>query len=363
MSLQRMSQHAAPWALQDAPERGIVVSSRIRLARNIAGQFFPHMLEEDALRALRGDVLDAARACPSLTDGLAWSMEELEELERRFLLERHLVSMELVREPMGRALLVSPDESCGLMINEEDHLRLQAFGSGLDPLSNLERALRLAGELEERLAFATSSRLGHLTACPTNVGTGLRASILVHLPGLVLTRDIEKVLNSLRVLNYTVRGFYGEGSGVMGSLFQISNTATLGLSEIQIVDDLLHHVRKVISVEREARAVLLERERARLEDRVWRAWGILVHARLLGTREAFDLLGDVRLGTCIQLLPRLDGSILETLLVTIQGAHLQIAEGRTLDASERDAARAETIRRSLLKAQREPEPGTRKDEE
>jgi len=349
--------------LEDAPERGIVVSSRIRLARNIAGEVFPHMLEEDALRTLRGSVLEAAQGCPSLAGGPVWSMEALEELERRFLLERHLVSMELVREPMGRGLLVSQDEACGLMVNEEDHLRLQAFGSGLDPLSILDRALRLAGELEERLAFARSSRLGNLTACPTNVGTGLRASILVHLPGLVLTRDIEKVLNSLRVLNYTVRGFYGEGSGVMGSLFQISNTATLGVSEVQIVDDLLHHVRKVIAVEREARAVLLERERSRLEDRVWRAWGILVNARLLGTREAFELLGEVRLGTSIQLLPRLDESILETLLVTIQGAHLQIAEGRSLEPAERDAARAETIRRGLLKAQKEPEPGTRKDEE
>jgi protein arginine kinase len=290
-------------------------------------------------------------------------MEELEELERRFLLERHLISMELVREPMGRALLVSADESCGLMINEEDHLRIQTFGSGLDPLRILDHALALAGELQERLAFAHSDRLGNLTACPTNVGTGLRASILVHLPGLVLTRDLEKVLNSLRILNYTVRGFYGEGSGVMGALFQVSNTATLGLSEAQIVDDLLHHVRKVISVERDARAVLLERERARLEDRVWRAWGILLHARLLGTREAFDLLGDVRLGTSIHLLPRLDESILEALLVTIQAAHLQIAEGRSMEAEERDAARALTIRRGLMEAQKEPESGTRKDEE
>jgi protein arginine kinase len=363
VKLVEMAGRPARWLVQSAAERDIVLSSRVRLARNVEGHSFPHLLSEDALRGLRSRILEAVQACPQLEGAGVWGLEELEELERRFLLERHLVSLELVENPMGRAVAVAADEAAGVMVNEEDHLRLQAFGPGLCCEATLERALGLAQEVEEKIPYSRSPRLGYLTACPTNVGTGLRASILVHLPGLILTKDVERVLNSLRVLNYTVRGFYGEGSGVMGALFQISNSATLGLGEAEIVDDLLHHVRKVISVEREARAVLLRRERARMEDRVWRAWGLLHSARLLSTREAFDLLGDVRLGTSLRLLPGLDESVLSALLMGIQGAHRQVVAGRPLSAAERDEERAAFVRRRLEESLGESKPGIGKDEE
>ncbi len=355
MRFEEMAHAPAPWQVQDAPERDIVLSCRIRLARNLEGEFFPHLLGEDALRSLRTRILEAASNCPCAQEPASWAMEELEELERRFLLERHLVSQELVATPLGRAVVVSGDESRGLMVNEEDHLRIQAFGPGLNPKETYDIAVRFASELEEHLTFAHSPRLGYLSACPTNLGTGLRASVLLHLPGLSLTQDLEKVLHSLKVLNYTVRGFYGEGSGALGALFQVSNSATLGLSGAQIVDDLLHHLRKVISVEREARAVLLRREGKRIEDRVWRAWGILNHARLLSTREAFDLLGDVRLGMNFRLLPGVDETTLRCLLVTIQGAHQEIMAQRNLKAPQRDERRAKYVRRTLAKARRDSE--------
>jgi protein arginine kinase len=179
------------------------------------------------------------------------------------------------------------------------------------------------------------------------VGTGMRASILLHLPGLAHTGDIDRVLNSLRRLNYTVRGFYGEGSGVIGALFQVSNSVTLGNSERGIVDDLLRHTSKVIDCERQAREALLAKGLRALEDRVWRAYGILRHSRLLSTKEAFERLSDVRLGTSLGLLPGVDESVLNMLLINVQGAHLQIAAGRGLDMQERDETRAEYVREQL----------------
>jgi protein arginine kinase len=350
MTLSELARRPAPWLTGNAPDRDIVLSSRVRLARNLQGHRFTHVGAQDELRVLRAEILAAAGAVPRLAGASLWTMEELQELERRFLLERHLISVDLVNNVLGRAVLVSPDEGEGMMINEEDHLRLQTFASGLAPGQALARAWELCAALEEHLHFAFSDRWGYLTACPTNVGTGLRASILVHLPGLVLTGDIDKVLNGLRRLKYTVRGFYGEGSGAMGALFQISNSVTLGRSDEGIVDELLHHTRKVITCEREARAVLLQREPHKIEDRVWRALGVLTHCRLLSTKEAFELLGEVRLGVGLKVLTELDESVLNTLLMDIQSAHLQVVSAHPMDPSERDEARATHVREVLARS-------------
>lgn len=348
--LRDLARRPAPWLVGEAPERDIVLSSRIRLARNLDGERFTHVTPADELCAVRERILDAAGEVERFDGTVQWNMEDLEEIERRFLLERHLISVDLVRYVLGRAVLVSEDESQGLMINEEDHLRLQTFAAGLAPRRALDRASEMVQSLDGHVPFAFHPELGYLTACPTNVGTGMRASILVHLPGLVLTGDIDKVLNGLRRLNYTVRGFYGEGSGVMGSLFQVSNSVTLGRSEGQIVDDLMVHTRKVIEVERRARGALVERDRVRLEDRVWRAWALLRHGRLLSTHEAFDLLSDLRLGSTLSILPSMDESVLNTLLINVQSAHLQVSHGRTMNATQRDEARAEYVREQLERA-------------
>lgn len=346
-TLAELAQRAAPWLIGDAPERDIVLSSRVRLARNLEGRNFTHVNSDDELRSMGAEITGAASDLAGLQPVSMWTMEQLNELERRFLLERHLISVDLVRNLVGRMLLVSDDEAAGIMVNEEDHVRLQTFASGLAPQKALERALGLADELDARIDFAFDEKLGFLTACPTNVGTGMRASILLHLPGLAHTGDMDRVLNSLRRLNYTVRGFYGEGSGVIGALFQVSNSVTLGRSETGIVEDLLRHTRKVIDCERQAREALRSRGLPVLEDRVWRAYGVLTHSRLLSTKEAFERLSDVRLGTSLGLLPGVDESVLNMLLINIQSAHLQIAAGRTLDTPERDETRARYVREQL----------------
>jgi protein arginine kinase len=346
-TLAELARRAAPWLVDEAPERDIVLSSRVRLARNLDGRNFTHLVGDEDLRSLGAEVAGVAGELSDLQPVSLWAMEQLNELERRFLLERHLISVDLVRNLPGRLLLVSEDEAAGIMVNEEDHLRLQTFASGLSLHVALERAMDLARELDERILFAFDDQLGFLTACPTNVGTGMRASILLHLPGLVHTGDLDRVLNSLRRLNYTVRGFYGEGSGVMGALFQVSNSVTLGRSESGIVEDLLRHTRKVIDCERQARQALLVRGSQVLEDRVWRAYGVLRHSRLLSTKEAFERLSDVRLGASLGLLPGVDESVLNMLLINVQSAHLQIAAGRSLDTAERDERRARYVREQL----------------
>jgi len=357
------AERPASWWEAEAPYGDVVLSSRVRLARNLAGQRFPQRLDEDRLRALREEIFQAGRFTPSLADAHAWRLEELEEAHRQLLVERHLVSRELVERALGRGLLLSPDESRGVMVHEEDHLRVQAFGAGLRIRETFEIAKRSSDELNDHLKFARSSRLGWLSACPSNLGTGLRASVLVHLPGLRLTGDLEKVLTSLRVLHVTVRGFWGEGSPAVGAFFQVSNSITLGLSENQILDDLLHHLKKVISVEKEARAVLLGKRAVSLQDRVWRAWGVLRHARLLSAREALELLGEVRLGTSLGLLPALDETGLQSLLVTTQPAHLQLAVGRALAPRERDEIRARRVREVLAGKSEDSSTRPRKDEE
>jgi len=351
-ALRDLAKRPAPWLMQDdAPDGHIVLSSRVRLARNVTGWNFPHVVDADHLCRLRDDVVEAIERTTPDAAAHVLRMEDLDETERRFLLERHLISADLVRYVLGRGLTISQDEDLGLMLNEEDHVRLQAFSAGLSVDAALERASRGMRSIAEEVAFACDDELGFLTACPTNVGTGLRASILIHLPGLVITEDAERVLNGLRRLNYTVRGFYGEGSGVMGSLFQVSNSATLGRDENAIVEELLVHVREVIECESKARQALLERDRIRTEDRAWRAWGLSTRARLLTTREAFELLSDVRLGCSLGILPRVPTSVSNHLFLCVQSAHLQVGAGQAMEAPERDEARARFVRDQLERAE------------
>jgi protein arginine kinase len=349
-SLRDMAIRPARWLAASAPHGDIILSSRVRLARNLEGRRFPHSTGTDGLTLLREEIVAGLGRVDRLSGADLWTMESLGELERRFLLERHLISVDLVRNVPGRALMVSEDEAMGIMVNEEDHLRLQTFSAGLSARAALESARALADAVETELPFARHDRLGYLTACPTNVGTGMRASVLAHLPGLSLSGDIEKVLSSLRRLNFTVRGFYGEGSGVMGALYQISNSVTLGVAEEEIVDELLRHTTKVLDCERQARKAVAGRDVARLEDRVWRAFAILSHSRMLSTREAFELLSDVRLGASQGILTGVDESVLNVLLMSVQGAHLQIAQDREMGPEQRDRARASYVRGQMAHA-------------
>ena len=340
-------QDGLPWLDGSGGASDIVVSTRVRLARNLAGAAFPHREDEDQLNRRRRDLAARLARCPTFAEAWSLDLAILEDVERRALVEMHLASPDLLREVEGRGLVVSRDRHQAVMINEEDHLRLQVFRAGLDPLAACAEALRCDAELENELELAYSDEFGYLTACPTNVGTGCRVSVLIHLPGLVLSGEIDKILNSLRQLQIAVRGLYGEGSAVRGALFQISNLATLGRSEQDLVAEFSRRVAKVVQYERLAVERILARDRLAVEDLCHRSLAILQHARVLTSQEAFDRLSQVRLGVMLNLLPRIDMGLLNGLLVRHQSAHLQLNAERTVPVAERGGLRADLLRSVL----------------
>jgi protein arginine kinase len=339
------------WLDASGPGSPLVLSTRIRLARNLADRHFsPRSTLADRESVLR-DVLAAGRETVSLQNALVFQMDQLERTDRQLLHERHLVSKELagldekaVVKP-GAALLVQ--DQVGVMLNEEDHLRMQGLRSGFDLEAAYQLVERLDGELGQRLPFAFHPEFGYLTSCPTNAGTGLRASVLIHLPGLVLTKEISKVLQGLGQVGLTSRGLYGEGSDFAGNFFQLSNQTTLGKSEQELLDHLGKMVRQVIEYEEQAREVLLRDVPTIVEDKVWRAYGLLRHARTLSFDETIALLSGVRLGVGLGLIDRVGFYVLNKLLVFTQPAHLAVLEGVRPDDSDLNVRRARYVR-SLL---------------
>ncbi len=337
------------WLRTTGEDHEIVLSTRVRLARNLQG--FPFSLRgapEDRKRVLERvrEVLPSTRL---LAEATLWEMSELEPIDRRLLHERHLVSRELIGPdegpaPAGSALALTAEGPCGLMINEEDHLRLHTLCNGMDLEAAWKQVDALDEELGGMLPFAFHHEFGFLTCCPTNVGTGLRASVLIHLPGLVLTKEINKVLQGIAQVGLTYRGLYGEGSEVVGNFFQISNQTTLGKSEDDLVDHLREIVGQVIEYEKRARAVLLREAPSVLEDKVWRAYGILRHARSLAFDEMMNLLSGVRLGLTLKLLRTPRVRTLNEIMIFAQSAHLERRAGRTLDEGDADVFRAVLVR-------------------
>jgi protein arginine kinase len=339
------------WLEASGPASHLVVSTRIRLARNLQGHRFATRSEPAERDAIFEQVTEAAGRTPGLDRALRIRIDRIDLLDRQLLHERHLVSRELAApEPLGRAraggaLLVQ--DSLSVMVNEEDHLRLQTLGSGFDLEEAWGRVAMLDTELGQRLRFAFHPEFGYLTSCPTNVGTGLRASVLVHLPGLVLTKEINRILQALTQVGLTFRGLYGEGSEVVGNLFQLSNQTTLGKSERELLDQLGKLVRQVLEHEERARQILLRDATAILEDKVWRAYGLLRYARTLSFEEAMNLLSGVRLGVGLALIPQVGMYTLNKLLVFTQPAHLAAAAGRELPEEEVPVHRAAYVRRVL----------------
>ena len=335
------------WLSGDGEEGELVLSSRVRLARNLERRPFTHGASPEVLAEIRAEASAALAACPSLEGALSFEMDALDEQDRGLLAERRLISREMAKNHRNRSLFVRRDEDLGVMVNEEDHLRLQSFEPGLALGAAFDRLMALDNELDDRLCYAYSDELGYLTACPTNVGTGLRVSAMVHLPGLVHNKDIGQVLEGLRNIRLTVRGIYGEGSDIIGNFFQVSNSITLGLSEEDTVKNLEGHVRKVIEFEKKAREVLLRKARSLLEDKIWRAYGILGTARLVTSKEAMSLISAVRLGIGLGIITDLRLSILNELFIMIQPRHLERLHGRAMKTEERDRARADYIREKL----------------
>lgn len=340
------------WLDASGEASDIVLSSRVRLARNLSGYAFPARARDGERLRVLTEVRAAIGELPMLEGGLVLRVDELSPVERTLLHERHLVSKELVgaEQPQavrsGSAVLLA-GSGASLMINEEDHLRLQTLRSGFAVPEAFAAVAAVERRLGDHLPYAFHDEFGFVTACPTNVGTGLRASVLIHLPGLVLTKEIGKVLNGLQQMGLTYRGLYGEGSEVVGNFFQISNQTTLGRTEEELVDHLVRVVRHVIEREEEARKVLLRDAGYIIEDKLWRAYGTLRHARSLSFDEAMNFLSGLRLAVGLKLIAGLSVYTLNKLLIFSQLAHLAHGEGRALTQSEGNLARARYVRQVL----------------
>ncbi|MCI0433026.1 MAG: protein arginine kinase [Gemmatimonadetes bacterium] len=346
-----LSDFGLNWLEASGPHSDIVLSTRMRLARNLQGHAFAGRVRDSEREQIFEEVRNAFDRT-SIKDGIALSLPALTPLSRRVLLERHLISRELAGEgesgPVrGSGLLVGPRDALGVMVNEEDHLRLQVFLSGLRLREAWQRIDRLDEDFGALLAFAYHQQFGYLTSCPTNVGTGLRASILIHLPGLVLTKEIGRILQGITQVGLTFRGLYGEGSEVVGNFFQVSNQTTLGKSEEDLIDHLEKIVGQVIQYEVRARRVLMRDAPSVIEDKIWRAYGLLRYARSLSFDEVMNLLSGVRLGVSMNLLSGLRVYTLNKIMIYAQNAHLEQAAGRAITETEADVHRAAYVRRIL----------------
>ncbi|HUP89231.1 MAG TPA: protein arginine kinase [Longimicrobiales bacterium] len=352
IDMSSLSDFGLGWLEASGPHADIVLSTRLRLARNLQGHAFSTKLRDSERAAIYEQVKAAAEHNFDLKGGITFDLADLSPLSRRVLLERHLISRELAGESgeapvRGAGLILGPRDTVGLMINEEDHLRLQTLTSGLRLADSYDRIDRIDEELGSRIPFAYHQEFGFLTSCPTNVGTGLRASVLIHLPGLVLTKQIGQVLQGLGQMGLTFRGLYGENSEVIGNFFQISNQTTLGKSEEDLIEHLQKIVSKVIQVEIEKRDVLMRDAPAVMEDKIWRAYGLLRYARSLSFDEVMNLLSGVRLGVSMNLLKGIRVYTLNKIMIYAQTAHLEQAAGRTLSEAESDLHRAAYVRRVL----------------
>jgi protein arginine kinase len=342
------------WLDASGPSSEIVLSTRVRLARNLQGHAFGPRARINDREAVLKQVRQVAEKSPNLSGATLWELGEVAARTQRILLERRLVSEDLLggetgSPPNGAAVMLSAKDPLSVMVNEEDHLRLQSLLSGLRLRDGWSLVDTLDEELGSQLPLAFHHEFGYLTSCPTNVGTGLRASVLMHLPGLVLTKEIGQVLKGLNQVGITFRGLYGEGSEVVGNFFQVSNQTTLGKSEEDLVDHLDQIVRQVIQYEEQARQVLLREAAAVTEDKIWRAYGLLRYARSLSFEELINLLSGVRLGSSLKLLPNLRVYTLNKIMIYSQPAHLEQAAGRDLPPPERDAHRASFVRRILAR--------------
>ncbi|MDX1962257.1 MAG: protein arginine kinase [Pirellulales bacterium] len=347
MNLNEMTQRLGEWLRASGPESDIVMSSRIRLARNLAE--FPFISRaSDSDRAeieklLRSAILRTSSAGPLEHVNVT----QLEAIDRQFLVERQLISKELAEGRGQRGVIINPAEQISLMVNEEDHLRIQCMHSGLDLHGAWQQINQLDDELSGMINYAYHPRWGYLTACPTNVGTGVRVSVMLHLPALAITRQIEKVFRSLQKISLAVRGLYGEGSQAMGDFYQISNQITLGSSEEDLVQKVSDVVPILISYERQAREFLVSEPQQNLHDQVSRAYGILRTAQTISSEETMHLLSRVRMGINLGLIRELQIPDLNELFLQTQPAHLQKLRGVELDTADRNIERARYLRSHL----------------
>jgi protein arginine kinase len=334
-------------ARRKGPHDRIVMSSRVRLARNLKDAAFPGWAKKTERVRVLDLIRPAVQSLPEMKDAFAESMDTLTTLDKQILVERHLISREHAAKSAGSGLVVNREETLCFMINEEDHLRMQALRPGLQLRQAWSAIDQADSSLEKKLEYAFNAELGYLTACPTNIGTGIRVSAMLHLPGLVLAEQINPIIQSVNKLGLAVRGLYGEGTEALGNVFQVSNQMTLGESESAIVERLEKVLAQIIEHEENARATLLEKKPKMVFNHIGRAYGILANAHSISSKETMNLLSLMRLGVDVGLFPGVDRALVDELFILTQPAHLQKQHSEKLTAEERDLLRADMVRERL----------------
>lgn len=344
-----MNKAISPWMRQEGPDSDIVLSSRIRLARNFKQATYPIAADEEELEKIRLFFKEQFEQTSfrNYDDLTLVSMRDLSDREKRVLVEKHLISPLLTKQSDASAALISKNEQVSIMINEEDHIRIQLYFPGFQLGKALSEAFAIDDWLEEKIDYAFDEEKGYLTSCPTNVGTGMRASVMMHLPALSMTKQLSRMAPAINQLGLVIRGIYGEGSEAIGNIFQISNQITLGQSEEEIVSDLQGIVTQLIEHERQARMQMLKQTEIPLKDRIYRSYGVMKYSRIIETKEASRCISDVRLGIDLGIIEDVSKNILNELMILIQPGFLQQYAGRTLNANERDVFRALLIRERL----------------
>jgi len=335
------------WLRGEGPHHQIVISSRVRLARNLRSRAFPGWAKKAERTAILELIRPRVEELPEMQDSFSELLQDLSAIEKQVLVERHLISREHAAKGAGSAIVMNRRQTLSLMINEEDHLRMQSIRSGLQLKQAFKLVDKIDSALESKLEFAYDQRLGYLTACPTNVGTGMRASAMLHLPGLVLSELINQVIQAVSKIGLAVRGLYGEGTEAMGNLFQISNQTTLGEKEDEIISRLSKVIETIIEKEHDARQVLIQKRSNTLWDQIGRAYGVLTFAHAMTSKEALNLLSIIKLGVDLGAFPEDRRLPIDELFIDTQPAHLQKSSQQKLNAEERDHLRAQIIRERL----------------
>ena len=338
---------AGEWLRGEGPHHQIVISSRVRLARNLRNRAFPGWAKKAERTAILELIKPRVEELMEMQDSFSELLQDLSALEKQVLVERHLISREHAAKSVGSAIVMNRRQTLSIMVNEEDHLRMQSIRSGLQLKQAFKLVDKIDSALESKLELAFDQRLGYLTACPTNVGTGMRASAMLHLPGLVLSELINQVIQAVSKIGLAVRGLYGEGTEAMGNLFQISNQTTLGEKEDEIIARLSKVIETIIEKEHDARQVLIQKRSNTLWDQIGRAYGVLTYAHAMTSKEALNLLSIIKLGVDLGAFPEDRRLPIDELFIDTQPAHLQKSSQQKLNAEERDHLRAEIIRERL----------------
>ena len=347
MKIDDLLKSPSEWVKAEGPNSKIIMSSRVRFARNIRDHPFPGWAKKAERQKLLEMIQPVVESLPEMADHFGDSMDNISAIHKQVLVERHLISREHAAKNVGSGVVINDRETISVMVNEEDHLRSQVIKSGLQLKAIYKIIDRVDTELEEQLDFAFSPKLGYLTACPTNVGTGMRGSAMLHLPGMVLSDQINQVVQAVNKLGLAVRGLYGEGTEALGNVFQVSNQTTLGEKEMEVVERLNKVILQIIEHEENARITLLEKKPKLVYDQIGRAYGILTNAHTISSKEALNLLSLVRMGVDLEIFPATARVAVDEMFILSQPAHVQRVAARKLTAEERDILRAELVRAQL----------------